>query len=92
MDDRPSSAAQASPQTGGVMVLAPGKGSYAHASGPRFGYRADPGFLAHLLAVRAHAPAQRSKCRAAPETGAAAYRSGLGLVAAAPAGRVAIRA
>jgi hypothetical protein len=47
-------------------------------------YRADAAFLAHLLAVRTQASAQRAKRRAAPEVGAAAYRSGLGLLAAAP--------
>jgi hypothetical protein len=47
-------------------------------------YRADAAFLAHLLAVRTHAPAQRAKRRAAPEVGAAAYEPGLGLLAAAP--------
>lgn len=42
--------------------------------------RADAAFLAHLLAVRARMPAQRTRCRATPETGAAAYRSGLALL------------
>jgi hypothetical protein len=57
--------------------------------GPRQVYRADAAFLAHLVAVRTQAPAQRTKRRAAPETGAAAYQTGLSLLAAAPLGRVA---
>jgi hypothetical protein len=57
--------------------------------GPRQAYRADAAFLAHLVAARTQAPAQRAKRRAAPETGAAAYQTGLRLLAAAPQGRVA---
>lgn len=55
-------------------------------------YRADAAFLAQLLAVRTHAPAQRAKRRAAPEVGAAAYESGLGLLAAMPRRRSGIEA
>lgn len=39
------------------------------------GLRSCPGFLAQLLALRAGMPSQRLKRRAAPEEGAAAYRS-----------------
>lgn len=39
--------------------------------------RADAGFMAQLLALRAGMPSQRLKRRAAPETGAAAYETSL---------------
>lgn len=41
--------------------------------------RADAGFLAHLLAIRAGMPEHRAKRRAAPERGAAAYGQTAGL-------------
>lgn len=55
-------------------------------------YRADAAFLAHLLAVRSQVPAQRAKRRAAPEVGAAAYETGLGLLANAPRRTLGIKA
>jgi hypothetical protein len=47
------------------------------------GHRADAGFLAHLLAIRAGMPEHRAKRRAAPERGAAAYGMTAGLSEAA---------
>ncbi|GGH32368.1 hypothetical protein GCM10007036_44190 [Alsobacter metallidurans] len=46
-------------------------------SAGRAARRADAGFVAQLLALRAGLPAQRLKRRAAPETGAAAYETSL---------------
>ena len=54
--------------------------------------RADAAFLAHLLAVRNRMPAQRSRCRAEPEAGASAYRTGLALLSTGIDPRVRLRA
>lgn len=61
---------------------APRQDGTGGADATAFRGRADAAFLAHLLAVRTHAPDQRAKRRAAPEVGAAAYRTGLALLVA----------
>lgn len=69
-----------------LALRAPGEAAQAPSGASAPAYRADAAFLAHLLAVRNQVPSQRAKRRAAPEVGAAAYRSGLGLLAQAPRG------
>jgi hypothetical protein len=61
-----------------VAVIAPPDASRAdiHRPGAR---RADAAFLAQLVAMRESFPSQRAKRRAAPDEGAAAYRSSSGL-------------
>lgn len=76
-----------------ALVVVQGGRDHDQASmGSMPSYRADAAFLAQLLAVRTHAPAQRAKRRAAPEVGAAAYETGLGLLAAMPRRRSGIEA
>jgi hypothetical protein len=91
MQDGPHATDDLSLPRGEVSVFGPQERieGLKERQGPRTAYRADAAFLAHLVAARTQAPAQRAKRRAAPETGAAAYRTGLGLLAAAPVGRVA---
>jgi hypothetical protein len=90
MADRPKPPSEGA-ALGGSLVLwsAPREEEPSEAAFTSLGTRrVDAAFLAHLLAARNRTPGQRGKKRAAPETGAAAYRNGLELLAPAPAARL----